>query len=338
MQSKGILRRVRATQLDTGLKLNSGKSKGRDQLLAVYVVNNWSAGFDFGMFIAAAHQEARSRGYHFIRLVLVWDRENLTDFNRLKGTLHDGYLKWRMTHLVMPMALLAQRIQTVELTTREADLRSLFRGNDVFPRSARPWFYPNWHSKAIRRDAPLSCMSASNAALQAAEAWLDEVREGKPVVSLTLRSRMRDQVRNTRLPEWIQFAEYLDAQGFCPIFLPDTESLLRGERGVFRFASSESASLDMEYRLALYELAYCNFFYSNGPATLAMLDPKVNFVFHLPILNESLFASEDAYRDLGFTVGASSFPYVEGTHHLSWKSDDFENLVASFDHFQNALA
>jgi hypothetical protein len=150
----------------------------------------------------------------------------------------------------------------------------------------------------------------------------------RPVV-ITLREEPRIPHRNSNLPEWIKFADWLKEKHLCEVvFVRDTA---KAEEGIQNHFCIPEASRLLEIRMALYEIAGINFFVSNGPAVLTWfsdcnwimvhkLDPNDPYDANTP-------ASWEAYT--GVPPGGQ-FPWARSQQAFVWGEDNFETLSAAF--------
>ncbi len=73
---------------------------------------------------------------------------------------------------------------------------------------------------------------------------------------------------------WLSFADWLAGQGYCPVIVPDTETVLEWTTETYRSHNGFSeAALNLDLRLALYEYCFLNVNVTNGPSQLCGLSP-----------------------------------------------------------------
>lgn len=174
----------------------------------------------------------------------------------------------------------------------------------------------------------LKGMIQNDLAFFRAPQWsVDHVRKWiKPnTVTITLREAHYVTDRNSALDEWPGAAFALRNRGFNVVVIRDTENAYNSDW--YGFDVCHAASLDMAYRLALYECASINLFSANGPFTLALVDPKVRgIVFGLERHGgiDKLTAADWARKQ--FPVG-SQWPYTEHRFRISWPVETVETIV-----------
>ena len=96
-------------------------------------------------------------------------------------------------------------------------------------------------------------------------------------ITITLRESSHWPERNSDLAIWADVARFLWDRGYFPIAIRDTA---HAHEPLSRFpATWLRASLDLRFRAAVYETAWCNLFVSNGPAALAFLSTRPWLMF-----------------------------------------------------------
>ena len=91
------------------------------------------------------------------------------------------------------------------------------------------------------------------------------VRE-RHYATITLREATYWPTRNSRLPEWLSVASWLEEHGIDPVIIRDTAKADEE----LPFETSPLASKDLSARAAFYAGAVLNLFVNNGPAWMAM--------------------------------------------------------------------
>ena len=85
--------------------------------------------------------------------------------------------------------------------------------------------------------------------------------------------------------------------------------------------------------MAIYELAFVNFFYSNGTSVIGSLNKKIRMIAMNPVIEESLQAKANIYKTYGLVSGQRRHNFAEKYQFLSWKHDTFENIRDEFLEF-----
>jgi hypothetical protein len=160
--------------------------------------------------------------------------------------------------------------------------------------------------------------------------WKKYKKFSHPVVTITLRQYGYDQTRNSNVDEWIKFAKWVSGKGFCPVFVPDTDSSLCCSENLRDWVVLTEASWNLGLRLALYEESYVNFFYSNGVSAIAKLDWLVPYISIDPIIESSINSTYKAYEDWNLPSDKSRFGFAKSNQYLFWGIDSFENIKKEF--------
>jgi hypothetical protein len=96
-------------------------------------------------------------------------------------------------------------------------------------------------------------------------------------VTITLREADMFPHRNSNIPAWLRLADDLTARGERIVIVRDTA---RAHEPLGGYEICPEASIDLQWRAALYETAKMNLFVSNGPAGLSFLSdwPYITFI------------------------------------------------------------
>lgn len=148
-------------------------------------------------------------------------------------------------------------------------------------------------------------------------------------ITITLREAEHFPHRNSNLPDWVKFAEYLTSRGETVVFLRDTAKAFDP---LGNWPTFPRGSLDLHMRVALYELAKANLFISNGPYTLALFGsaPWLSFI---EIIEDDGFVANHSswWRDCAGIEAGSQFPWCAANQRIIWKRDTYENIVEAWE-------
>lgn len=148
-------------------------------------------------------------------------------------------------------------------------------------------------------------------------------RENMAVI--TIRESRIKSGRNSNVAEWIRAADWLKEKGFNPVFVPDTDNA----KAVFgSHPTCERAALDVQYRIALYDLAALNLGVNNGPMALNLYSRRPTLYFK-PITQDYKESSVDYWRASGIPPQAQP-PWFSGYQRIVWEgSDDFATITGA---------
>ncbi len=149
-----------------------------------------------------------------------------------------------------------------------------------YPKAAYSW---PLITEAINRWSPdLPSFKATAKALDYVSAWLKSHTRDKLVITITLREQPIHQQRNSDLKAWITFAENLDKDIYCPVFIRDNNSAMtRQPTDLDDFLVFKEIPWNMELRMALYELAFLNMFVNNGPVVFSHHNKKIRYLMFM---------------------------------------------------------
>jgi len=146
-------------------------------------------------------------------------------------------------------------------------------------------------------------------------------------VTITLRETDYWIERNSNVPEWLRFAEWLKQHGERVIFVRDTAY---ADKPIPGFPVCADAARSVVHRAALYEVAKANLFVSNGPCMIAMFGNKPCMVM-VEVRDDKYFPywpnTPTAWaHNIGVQVG-EQFPWCRSDQRIIWERDNFDNLM-----------
>ena len=147
-------------------------------------------------------------------------------------------------------------------------------------------------------------------------------------VTITLREASHWPHRNSNRIAWLKFALLLRDRGERVIFVRDTEHAFEPFAD---FQTDPLASVDLDYRAALYESARANLFVSNGPAGLAMFGDKPWLQF-VTLEDEDGYAPNTAkfWTENGGVAPGEQYPWSGSQQRLVWAPDTYENILEAW--------
>lgn len=263
---------------------------------AVYDLGRCPLTYDFTHWLAATEAARIAAKEESIEVVFVYGDRDLTYRDQ---HFTPDRKAWRLHNLLVPLCRLLPSVS----------------GYVVGGKGEQTISY-----KLADKIKPASILKCSRAAESVIAAWC---RTDQPIVTITLRQSDLQVQRNSNFVEWLKVAVWLKDQGYCPVFVPDTEALMIGEPmdfGDFRICAP--ASMNPDLRLALYERAILNCFTSGGPFGLAMY-AGLPFLLCKTIFPELNACSEDTQRRLGYAPEDWPGPYQR----IFWMEDEAESVI-----------
>lgn len=291
--------------------------------------------FDFVVFAALAEMDRVRRNCATIHFVIVpGDKDGFRD-DDLAYDLSQK--QWRVLNIVLPGCwLFGPHVLVSVCHSREEALQIEERSDGpIFPDSYsvhRPVGDFLWSgvTSAAACGEPIPHVRPSSQATGFIRTWLEKRTDGKRPVTITLRESSHGPVRNSKIDDWITFANTLDAETYCPVFVRDTERF--GEPPIDalnNFLICEAASLHIDLRVALYEQSWLNLFIPNGPGVLGMLSRNIRFVMFKMVTEEFVNTSTAHIQSLGFKIGGQ-MPQATPFQRLVWEPDDLDVIEREF--------
>lgn len=307
------------------------------QLVAVYDLNSNPITFDFAWFLVGAEMFARRNGMDSFVVWFVQKRSEST-YGTYSSVVDGDSQKWRFDNIVLPLSHLCPACVGHYVLPRSTDICDLIRGEFVYPEHYDGQYIPGIDYREIYQSAKrfkFTGLQASLQGLRYIESWKNAYNIKKDIVTITLRQYGYDVCRNSNIAEWVQFARSIMAEGFVPVFVPDTDASFNQDNLLKDFIVFKEPCWNMGLRVALYEKSLLNLFCSSGPGALAQLNANACYICMKVISPSSFNASENVFRDRGIKIGQRQYfdNFSDAYQVLSWADDTFENIRAEFDSF-----
>ena len=279
---------------------------------AVYDLVHGPVSYDFVTWLVRAKKEAGDRRLH---VVIAPKEDGLGGFSRNWGKHDEHAARWRLWHICVAAAPLAEATVTV------APSRKWAEGADWWPEGKAHFMGPL--VDAARKGEAIPKLRATEAARRYVRRWAENLK--RPYVTLTLRDQDTDPARNSDLTAWDQLALTLDGR-FAYIRLEDTQQALQRSYGNF-------PETDIDLRLALYEQAAMNLIGNNGPQELLKFSDAPYLIFNLGI--ESWREHFRKYFHMEF---GDQLPWANKNQRLIYKPDSFAVMLEAFENWALATS
>ncbi len=263
--------------------------------------------FDFICWLVDAEMNRRAEGAPAPLKVAFW-------FGRDGKTgLVDPYRRQIFDHVVRPMLALVDAVE--DETAVDGRYNPFFSPREIVDKARGGQEVPRLH-------APADKLKATR------QYWWR-----RPPITITLREAPHYTYRNSNFDAWLRFAHDLKAQGEEVVFVRDTA---RAHDAVDGFEIFSAASIDLHWRMALYQTAKMNFFTSNGPGALGHFSDFPWLMFIEPQTDDYAYEPNTPafWRDnMGIEMG-EQFPWWRPRdQRIIWKTDDYANLVEAWEEF-----
>jgi len=323
-----------------------GEAWAGDCLQFIYDLRVSPMTYDFASYLAAAEIERRIRGLEAINVIFVTGsnseiRNELPDYDSVID--RDARL-FRFQSVILPILNFLPSVrgyarcgnrEMVETLSAACPEENLYPANyrNYLPcqPSKRDIFE---HARSQTTIWPM--YSATSKAKKYVNEFLTREGQGRLPIVITLRNYDYLPLRNSHNEEWIAFADQLDQDVFIPIFVHDTETIMRPPSADFsNHVSCEAASWNLEIRVALFEQAWLNLAVMHGPMELCWYIQSARYVVFLnvgtaPQTDLATFAEnkQSVGKDLEF-----SMPY----QHIAWCEDNLTNIRTEFENMREII-
>jgi hypothetical protein len=311
------------------------KVSSLDAIMAFYDLTVAPVTFDFAYFLADADSYARSKGKAGIYVYIIEsDNDIMLSDKNYNQIIDKSKREWRIQNILLPLISHYPSCIGFAVVPRAMIHDLPLPSANTYP----PMYNLNYHPPFRYREAiknitnrGFSGFMATNQGKKYVEGWCTSHGiNNKKLVAITLRRYGYEVERNSDIDAWCQFAQWVRGLGYCPVFIPDTDSCwecLPQLEGEIIFSE---AAWNIGLRIAMNEVAIVNFFVSNGTAAIAQLSKQARFVHFLPIIPNSQ-ADAEIYIDYGLNVEKSEkFPFAMEDQLLSFTNDEFDHIKSAF--------
>ena len=314
----------------------SNMDKLGKHLLVVYDLNSSAVTFDFAYFLAWAETFARDNGKASIYVLFVLkDNEPYNEglYNRI---IDEDSQRWRFNNILIPLANMFSTCVGFSVLPRKDSIKPYITGAQVFPVGYSETFKPLMNYSDIFKSLEhkkFNGVRASTQGIRYINKWLQGKNINTPIVCITLRKYGYDVCRNSNIEAWTQFADWVTERGYVPVFIPDTDACWEPDARISKYHVFNEGCWNLELRVALYEMAFVNYFYSNGCGALATLSKKIRYILMIPVLETSMEATDKVYQSYGWKPAQRRLNFAEANQLLSFKTDSFEHIRDEFLEF-----
>jgi hypothetical protein len=313
-----------------------------DTLYAFYDLQVAPITYHACWFAVASDLARRRRGLRRIHFVLVPGTKNGVREERAayEASVDVAQRIWRVHNLVIPVLTLVPSCAgyTVLPDRRAAEALRAAACNRVYPRHYEPALpvshYPS-ELLALRpgEHAAVGVLRSSEQGLRYVERWMAARRNGRRVITVTLRDYSFMPARNSNLEAWAAFARRLDPAAYLPVFVLDTERTLDPTPAELKeFDVFREASWNVGLRMALYESSYLNLGVNNGPLFLAAMNDLTRLLIFKIITPSVPQTTEEFVGQEGFQIGGQ-LPFATPFQRLVWEDDTLEVIEREFEAF-----
>ncbi len=344
-----LTRRIRGALIAAGDRLSSPAEASLawsdDCLQFFYDLAAAPLTFDFATYLAAAETERRLRGLAGINVIFVLGpfhgvRQETPPYEALLD--HHARL-WRLRHILIPMLAFLPSVRGHALCADRKQAAALMTGDPgrLYPPDYRV-FLPRQPAPADLREharrgtAIWPLFRSTEHGSRLADEFLAREASGRRAIVITLRNSDVSPARNSSLPDWLAFADGLDRSRYAPIFLYDSDTMMRAQTLPPHHLVCEAASWNLELRMGLYERAWLNMALMHGPMELCWYNERARYVIFMPVGADPV-TSPDMLREAGHVIGRD-LEFATPCQHLVWQTDELPAIRTAFAGMEARIA
>lgn len=270
-------------------------------LRAVYDLTKAPASWDFTTWLVMAEIERRSRGYDSLLV-------------SIKAGPNDGFRADKLPTTVEAQRVMLANVVKPAIRMVDADFGDHERGEE-YPYTAS-------HICALaRRGVEIPKFKAPEWARESVRKRLG----GRRPIVITLREAGYWENRNSNLSAWAKFAK----EHSNVVIVRDAENA-NDESGFYGIDHYAAASLNINFRAALYEQAAVNLSVSHGPCNLLVFSDSPYLIFNMA--PEGYFDPEHISRMTGLEIGGQ-WPWATKQQRVVWEPDSYETITREYQKF-----
>lgn len=177
-------------------------------------------------------------------------------------------------------------------------------------------------------DARIRGLRADAQSLAMMRRWLNARAQGRPVITITLRESPYCPARNSDIDSWLKVAENLDREGYYVVFVTDTEnptSFLVEKLATF--TCCPLAAVNVQLRMALYELSTLCLGINNGPMVLCWFNDRCRYITFKIVTESVTQTSRKVLMQYGFVEGEPPLFAHRDRHVWIWEDDQYPLMM-----------
>jgi hypothetical protein len=242
---------------------------------------------------------------------------------------------WRMRHILIPMLAFLPSVRSFAVCGTREHASALASGaGNIYPDDYRV-FLPRQpgqsdiHDRA-RCGTPIwPLLQATDHGRRLASEFLQRHAKGRRAIVISLRDSDYAPERNSRIAEWIAFADGLDQNAFAPIFVYDTDTaVLRSPPDLSNHLVCEAATWNIEFRMGLYQIAWLNMAVMHGPMELCWYNERARYLLFIPVGSDHA-TSQATLVESGHRPG-KDLAFAKPFQRIVWEAETLPVMQSEF--------
>lgn len=311
-----------------------------DILYAILDLKNNLVTYDVANFFYLAEQSRIERKKENIVLLIV-PNKNISG-NHIANTHYKADDEiWRIEHIITPLARCVPAISSIlSIPFREHYSELKINRDNIFPNSyslespPKQFSFDDIQSKGFS----LSYLfDAPEIAKKIANNYIKSICKDKLPIVITLREYDAQVGRNSDLYSIEKFISSLDNK-YQAILIRDTYKLGSAlPHGLSRVPCCDAASIDLQVRVALNQLAFLNFSVNTGPSYIFAFTKNCSSI-EFRWVDDNIFSiSRKVMAQAGFKEHDQPIFFDSSKNSIVWERDSLYSLNTALLDFENSL-
>jgi hypothetical protein len=316
-----------------------GTTPSRDRVLyAFYDLSMNPSTYDSVIFAARADVERQRRQLNHIQFIVVpsiISGGRPGDLERMGGLEN---VLWRQSYIIEAVFRLVPATRGVAILASRDDVGAfLIPGAQHFPATYDPKEPTDEHATKHCYDDQRAgfeprVLKVPAKSVAFVTRFLESRRRDRKLLVLTLREYGHEPARNSNTAAWGQFLRSLDPEQYYAVVVRDTDSIYTEmPPGLEGFDDFPLASVDVNFRMALYEAAYLNLTVTTGPAGLLYFSMTARYLMFKQFVPEYETTAARFHLTRNGMNEGDAFPLAGPFQKFIWESDSPEVIRSEFD-------
>ena len=297
------------------------------------------ADFDFTGFLILAEWCRRKENKKKLHVILIKESDTA---DGKSNQFNKSQRAYRLNQIVIPLCSFLPSCKSISICSDHEEAEIILQNSigNIFPKKYTiknpiERLKPIWNLLVANQGFNLQFFRSTPQALKYVKEWIDITCSGKKIVTITIRNSFHQKQKNTNSGPWIEFANKIQKDGFYVIVIPDTNTALHSPAPEYKHLfHMPVAAVNLEIRMALYELSHLCMFSSNGPAALGFFNPNIQFV---QILAPEYITPEGRLETWQCLKTGRDDPSLSTYQHLIWKENNFNTISKAFYEMSNKI-
>jgi len=323
------------TYLRIKKKFSRRKIQEGDYLYGIYDLEASALTFNIIDFLCALEIEVQIKKKAGFVLVVVPKKSTPSKYTSdYEKIIDESTETWLVDNVIINTLRLHPKFKGLSLLPDRKTVNDVIEKYDVYPElydsfNLRQIDIKKFYKTAIMPGV-FEGLRATTQGKRYIQKYLVENNITKKIITITIRQYAYDPIRNSDLPEWKKFFDYLISRDYHPIIVPDTHNAFSKTLPFENEYIFSDCCWNTQLRMALYEAAFMNFSVPSGACSMILYNPNCSGIF-MNMLPEGSEVSCDTKERFGFERENDYLKWITPRQRISLLPDKYDNIVFEFE-------